>query len=117
MTDTLLGVPRDTLLRAMEIVVHVRWKNKGSSAFDNLQRDKKGWYYVDRRGDHNIPAHIAATLIEHAFREWLRKRKYIVYGHPYITQVWALDDKRHIAEHEHYLTALAMAVCKIGETK
>ena len=94
MPETLLGVPKDLLLRAMEIcLIH------GSLKFP----------------------YKAMCNIEHAFRVWLvGKGCKVSHEHEstYVTRSDAssrVGGRIHVALDIHHLTALAQAVCKIGE--
>ena len=92
----LLGVPRDTLLKAITIA-RKDWVD-GEVVSDDPMRD----------------------AVEHAFAEWLVGKGCLITqdsdGAEVLYDSTEVRVMELIGNHEHYLTALAMAVCEIGET-
>ncbi len=120
MSDTLLGVPRDTLLRAMEICpVQMAWYKLASPTGFlgwRWQCKKLGaGFSHDRKA---LTANEAAAHIEHAFREWLVEYSCEVVSNLVCNLVWLLNENgkriKIISSHGSNLTAQAMAVVASG---
>jgi len=119
MNETLLGVPKATLLKAMEIVNHGQALKHyiGPNTMRTTEKEvfivpvrvvqlpagTKSWQYRydSRKGSPDV---------EHAFRVWLGKHGcHVLYtggGTDVYNQNWKVSDP-------HHLTAQARAVCKI----
>jgi len=112
---TLLGVPTDLLLKAMEIVpvpeyVYLREPAK-------LLNDGGEWWFKNRFGRHNVYEKDAECRIKDAIRERLEWEGCTVESTVTETIVSEIDHQAELAElaiNPHYLTALCMAVCEIG---
>ena len=121
MNDTLLGVPRETLLKAMEICP-VEWRDGETYSLLAISRD--GNHFVERykadKADKYVtldrwyPDHSALAHAEHAFRVWLVGRSCWLEHDERETTVFASSNIQ-LASDPHHLTATALAVVKIGE--
>ncbi len=119
MSDTLLGVPHDVLLRAMEICP-VRMFD-GEVADKLMQQEiffHNGLCKTRAVGSgHHTSDWVAYELtegrFEHVFRERLVGKNYSVLHGPSMTVIRSQFTNIQI-ENPHHLTALALAVVKIG---
>ena len=104
----LLGAPRDTLLKAMEICPVTR-----CSAILSIEPPCR-WVYGDG-STHSLMKYDAIGVLEHAFRVWLEARDWVVWSSCFVTRVVQDGNSESVVKGSHYLATLAEAVCKIGE--
>ena len=118
MSETLLGCPKATLLRAMEICP-VEWDHDGQRY--TLDVNSRGVFVERRNPDMSgfgLALATSEAQIERAFREWLEARDCQITSDSELTVVKNVDHDEtwvEIAADPHHLTALSEAVCKIGE--
>ncbi len=107
---TLLGCPRDTLLRAMEICP-VRVDD------GLLQITEDDIWIINWLGGHGVrEPYQARDHAEHAFREWLEKEGCHVSSRTGYTIIRDANGEC-IVDGPHHLTALGLAVVEIGDGK
>ena len=108
---TLLGCPKDTLLRAMEICP-VRVDD------GLLQITEDDIWIINWLGGHGVrEPYQARDHLEHAFRERLEARDCQITSDSELTVVKNVDHDEtwvEIAADTHHLSALAEAIVKIG---
>jgi len=117
MNETLLGVPKATLLRAMEIC-KVEWEGA------HLSYEQGAWNVCQTGGTllyELLPESLAAAAIKDAFRGWLVGEGCDIRMNAtctLVTRLVAVGDtdaaSEVLAMDPHHLTAQALAVVEIG---